>query len=253
MARRENRRLRAVSLLVYAGVAALGEALVARPALLFLQGLGIVHPVLPWRVPFGAVQFVLAQGIALCTVWLASRAALGRPPRLKLHAALLVLLAAALGLRGNIAAPLPPADPLPALLAGLRTAASAVERGSDEAAIDADLARLDPPGFVRFGRRLPMRAAAFVTVDGDAGAILDELHANLFALDVPGTICIARSGRHAFLTARTLDGFATLPDGKPAIVEVRGGAHSEPGRDPLLPAYPGMRSIADSVPEQRHR
>jgi hypothetical protein len=245
-ARRENRVLRALSLLVYAGIAALGEALAARPALLFLRGLGIFSVVLPCRVPFGAVQFILAQGIAVCAVWLASRAALGRPPRLALHAALLALLALAAGVRSQAAATLPPADPLPALLTGLRAAAGAVERGLDPAAIDAELATLDPPGFVRFGRRLPMRAKIIAVTDNREAPILDEFHAGLFALDLPGTICVSQGlgRRHAWLTARTLNGFAALPGGKPAVIEVRGGTRSEPGRDPLLPAYPGMRSLS---------
>jgi hypothetical protein len=243
-ARRENRVLRGLSLLVYAGIAALGEALVARPALLFLRGLGVFSVVLPWRVPLGAVQFILAQGIAVCALWLASRAALGRPPRLALHAALLALLALAVGVRSQVAAPLPPADPLPALLTGLRATASAVERGLGLAAIDAELATLDPPGFVRFGRRLPMHARTIISTGNGEAPILDELRAGLFALDAPGTICIARSGNHAWLTVRTLNGFAALPGGKPAVIEVRGATHSEPGRDPLLPAYPGMRSLS---------
>ena len=224
-----NRVLRALSLLLYAGVAALGEALVARPALLFVRGLGLCHAVLPWRVPLGALHFVLAQAIAICALWLASRAALQRPPRLMLHAALLVLLAIAVGVRSQAAAPLPPADPLPALLTGLRAAAVAVERGSNSAAIDAELARLEPPGFVRFGRRLPMRMSS------DAA---------------PGTVLLARDEHVARLTVNTENGLAML-SGHPAMIEVRGGRYVEPGRDPLLPAYPGMRSITDQnvVPE----
>jgi hypothetical protein len=224
-ARRESRMLRALSLLLYAGVVALGEALVARPALLFLRGLGISHAVLPWRVPFGALQLVLALGVAICAIWLA--AALGRPRRLKLHTALLLMLALALGVRSQTAAPQPPADPLPALLTGLRTAAVALEQGANPAEIDAELARLGPPGFVRFGRRLPMRMSSDV---------------------VPGTILLSRDEHVARLTVRTENGLAMLSGGRPAMIEVRGGTHSEPGRDPLLPAYPGMRSIAAEKP-----
>ena len=233
-----SRVLRASSLLLYSGVAALGEALIARPALLFLRGLGIFRAVLPWRVPFGAVQLALALAVALCTLCLGVRAALEKPPRLPLHAALLALLALSFAVRRVAEPSRPPADPLPALLTGLRTAAGAIARGQDGAALDAELAGLDPPGFVRFGRQLPMRAAL---VAGATGPLPDGRSS--IALDEPGTVCIARDEKAAWLTVRTLNGFAALPDGQPAVIEVRGGARSEPGRDPLLPAYPGMRSI----------
>jgi hypothetical protein len=240
--------LRVLSLLLYAAAAALGEALVARPALLFARGLGIFRTVLPWRVPFGALQLLLALGIAGCALLLGVRV-VRRQPRLRWHATLLALLALSLGVRGVADEPQPPADPLPALLIGLRTAAGAVEHsfGSawplDRAAIDAELARLDPPGYVRFGRRLPLRVALFACEDCGDGAPLEDTQTAL----EPGTVCVRspHQRRIAWLNVRTLNGFATLPDGKQAVIEVRGGTHTVPGRDPLLPAYPGMRLISE--------
>jgi hypothetical protein len=232
--------------LLYAAAAALGEALVARPALLFARGLGIFRTVLPWRVPFGVLQLLLALGMAGCALLLGVRV-VRRQPRLRWHATLLALLALSLCVRGVADEPQPPADPLPALLIGLRTAASAVERSFssarplDRAAIDAELARLDPPGYVRLGRRLPLRVALFTCANCGDGAPLEDTQTE------PGTVCVLspHERRIAWLNVRTLTGFATLPDGKQAVVEVRGGTHTVPGRDPLLPAYPRMRLISE--------
>jgi hypothetical protein len=242
--------LRAVSLVVYAGLAALGEALVARPALLFLRGLGLFHAVLPWRVPFGALQLILALGIALLTLLLAGRAALVRKPRMLLHAALLGLLASSFAVRSLAAEPRPPADPLPALLNGLRTAAEALDRSYagayavDLELIDDALAQLPSPGFTRGGRLLPLHARRVFTLD-TAGPMLHR-----FSGDEPGAIEIVLSSdkKSAWLTALSLSGFVRLGNGRVAVIESHGGTHSLPGRDPLVPAYPGMRSVTDSKP-----
>jgi hypothetical protein len=237
--------LRAVSLLVYAGLAALGEALVARPALLFLRGLGLFEATLPWRVPFGALYLVLALSIALLTILLAAPQ---RRRALPLHAALLVLLAVSFAFRGLGNEPRPPADPLPALLNGLRTAAEALDRtyagaySPDLAAINAALAQVSPPGFVRLGRRLPLRA---VEISAVHGPVLEPSGSS-----EPGTIYLALSEdrKSAWLTALANNGLARLGNGRAAVIEARGGTHSLPGRDPLVPAYPGMRSINDAKP-----
>jgi hypothetical protein len=242
--------LRAVSLVVYAGLAALGEALVARPALLFLRGLGLFHSVLPWRVPFGALQLIFALGIALLTLLLAGRAALVRKPRILLHAALLVLLASSFAVRSLAAEPRPPADPLPALLNGLRTAANALDRSYagayavDLKLIDDALAQLPSPGFTRGGRLLPLHARQVLMLD-TAGPMLHR-----FSGDEPGAIEIVLSSdkKSAWLTALSLSGFVRLGNGRVAVIESHGGTHSLPGRDPLVPAYPGMRSVTDSKP-----
>jgi len=237
--------LRAASLLVYAAVAALGEALVARPALLVLRGLGLFAAVLPWRVPFGAVQLALALAIALVTVLLAARPSPGK--RMPLHIALLALLALAFAVRGLAAEPQPPADPLPSLLNGLRTTADELDReyagaySPDLATIDAVLARLPPPGFVRRGRLLPLRAVRV----GAPGPELER-----FGGTEPGTIYIAvsRDKKSAWLTALSDQGIARLGNGRAAVIGARGGTHSLPGRDPLVPAYPGMRSVTGAKP-----
>jgi hypothetical protein len=240
--------LRAVSLLVYAVLAALGEAVVARPALLFLQGLGLFRSALPWRVPFGAPQLVLALSIAFVTLVLATRAALGQKARVPLHAALLCLLALSFAARSIAAEPSPPADPLPALLRGLRSAAEALDQGysrayqPDPVPLDAAVAQLGPPGFVLHGRLLPLRARVLPDASGPQ---LTKLMG-----DAPGIIyvAIARDRKCAWLTALSLPGIAQLASGRPAVVEARGGTHSLPGRDPLVPAYPGMRSLSDVKP-----
>jgi hypothetical protein len=240
--------LRAASLFVYAGLAALGEALVARPALLFLRSLGLFHAVLPWRVPFGAVQLVLALALALLTVLLASRAALGKKSRLSLHAALLGLLALSFAARSTAAEPQAAADPLPSLILGLRTAAEALDQdysqgyALDETPLETALGRLAAPGFVLRGRSLPLRARVLRDAPGPQ---LTKL-----AGDQPGLlyVAIASDRKSAWLTALSLNGIVRLASGRVAIIEAHGGTHSLAGRDPLIPAYPGMRSITDAKP-----
>ena len=55
--------------------------------------------------------------------------------------------------------------------------------------------------------------------------------------DPPGTIyvCISADEQRAWLSALSLEGVL------PATLQARAGTHSAPGRDPLVPAYPGMR------------
>jgi hypothetical protein len=239
--------LRAAYLCAYAALAALGEALVARPALVWLRGQGLLRPVLPWEVPLGGWAFLCGLLLAVFTLGLAWQAGLGRRLRVPQHAAFLLLLALCLAVRAGSGEPRPPADPAPALLSALRTAAESLDRDyrgryTPESAERA-LAQLSPPGFVRTGRALPLRARVLA---GALGPQLDPLPG-----DPPGTIYLALSAdaTAAWLTALTLHAgqpaiLRTL-SGKPALIEARAGTHSLPGRDPLVPAYPGMRSLQD--------
>lgn len=234
--------VRIAYLVVYAGLAAIGEGLVARPALLWAQGLGILRPTLPWQVPFGAAALGLSALVALATLWLASAVALGRRPRVPQHAAFLALLAACLALRAGTPEPSPPRDPSPSLLSGLRAAADELDRdfrGSyapDAGQIDGALAQIAPPGFRRLGRSIPLHARI---LPGAGGPQLEPLPG-----DEPGTIYLAvsKDRKTAWLTALTARGLLRTNSGKPALVEAHAGTHSLPGRDPLVPAYPGMRN-----------
>jgi hypothetical protein len=235
--------LRIAYLAVYATFAAVGEGLVARPALLWLRGQGILGAALPWEVPFGALALTLAALVALATLWLASGAALGRRPRVPQHAAFLILLGACLALRAATPAPSPPRDPGPALLQGLRAAAEEIDRdfhgayAPDASQIDGALARIASPGFRRFGRSLPLHARV---LSAAAGPQLVPLPG-----DEPGTIYVAVSKDRtaAWLTALALGGTLRTTSGQPALIEAHAGTHSLPGRDPLVPAYPGMRGV----------
>jgi hypothetical protein len=235
--------VRIAYLAAYAALAALGEALVARPALLFLRGLGLFRTVQPWDVPLGGLSLFCAALVALMTLWLASAAALGRRPRVPQHAAFLLLLAVCLAVRAGSGEPRPPRDATPALLDGLRAAATELD-GSfhdqytpDAAQLDAALAKLPAPGFRRLGRSLPLHARVLPAADGPQTDALPG--------DPPGTlyVSISRDRHAAWLTALGLRGIARLPSGKPALIEAHSGTHSLPGRDPLVPAYPGMRSV----------
>ena len=70
--------IRIVYLCAYGALAALGEALVARPALVWVQSQGIFHTALAREVPYGALLAVAAAALALFTLWLASRTAVDR-------------------------------------------------------------------------------------------------------------------------------------------------------------------------------
>lgn len=235
-------RVRIAYLAAYAALAALGEALVSRPALLWLRGQGVLRAALPWEVPLGGLAFLLAMLVALATLRLATQAALGRRPRVPQHAAFLLLLALAFALRSQAGEPLPPRDPSPALLAGLRALAVELDRdyrdgyAPEAAKLDAVLAQLPLPGFRRLGRALPLRVRVIAS---------DSAQAEPLPGDAPGTLYIALSTDRtaARLTALSLHGVLKLPSGKPALIEAHTGTHSLPGRDPLVPAYPGMRTV----------
>ena len=240
--------VRAAYLLFYGLFAALGAALLARPALLFARGLGLLRPVLPWEVPLGAVALLVFVALAGFTVALAVAVAVGRKPRLAEHAAFLALLAVAVVVRTTGAEPARAADPGLALLAGLRAAADAADaahaaRGSyelDEAVLEAALGPLQRPGFRHRGRDLSLRAKL---VTGAQGPQLAPESG-----DLPGTIIVAVSPdrSRAWLTALTLREGKTSPltsEGRPVVLQARAGTHSAPGRDPMVPAYPSMRAI----------
>lgn len=237
--------LRIAYLAAYAALAALGEALLARPALLWLRGQGILRAALPWEVPLGALSFLLAALVALFTLWLAAWAALGPRPRVPQHAAFLMLLALCLAVRGWSGEPRPPADPSPLLLEGLRTAAATLDRDYHDAyllapaPLDAALSNLAPSGYRRLSRALPLHVRVLFPA---SGAQLEPL-----AGDEPGTLYLAASAdrQSVWLTALALRSVLHLASGKPALVEAHAGTHSLPGRDPRVPAYPGMRSITD--------
>src|SRR5882672_10807855 len=106
----------------YAALAALGAALVAGPALLWLRSQGLFEAALAWEVRNGALLVVL-------TLWLALQAALCRSSRAPLHLAFLLGVGICLALRSASGDPRPPADPAPGLLDALRAAAEDLDRG----------------------------------------------------------------------------------------------------------------------------
>jgi hypothetical protein len=226
----------------YAAVAALGEALVARPGLLWLRSQGIFRPALAWDVPLGGLLLLCAALLAVFTLWLASDVAQGRRPRMPLHAAFLLLFGICFVLRSTAGDPRPPRDPAPALLDGLRAVADELDRGyagqyaPDAGQFSSALAQVAPPGFRRLGRGIPLHVRVLSAADG---ALLDPLEG-----DQPGTIyvSISKDRQSAWLTALTAgDAVLRLGSGRPAVVEAHGGTHSLPGRDPLVPAYPRAR------------
>ena len=235
--------IRLAYLAAYAGLAALGEALVARPALLWLRGQGLFGPALPWEVSLGALALLCAALVAIFTLWLASDAALGRRPRVPQHAAFLLLLAICFAVRSWGGDPRPPRDPLPSLLDGLRAAANEIDRDfhgsyvADAGQLNSALAQVAPPGYRRLGRSIPLHARV---LSGAEGPQLSAMPG-----DLPGTIyvAIAPDRKAAWITALGLRGILPLSSGKPALIEAHGGTHSQIGRDPLVPAYPGMRSV----------
>ena len=235
--------IRAAYLIVYAGIAALAEALVARPAMLWLRSQGLFRPAVAWGVPMGAVALALAVLVAALAFWLAANAGLGRKPRTPEHAALLGLLALCFVLRRAGGDPRPPADSVAPLLEAMRATADQLDRSwsagysTDPAPLDAVLAHLPDPGFRLHGRSLPLQARILAGAEGPQLNPLED--------DQPGTIYVAMSKdrQAAWITALSLDGVLKLASGKPAAIEAHTGSHSLPGRDPLVPAYPGMRSV----------
>jgi hypothetical protein len=227
----------------YAALAALGAALVARPALLWLRSQGLFEAALAWEVRNGALLVVSAALLAFLTLWLALQAALCRSSRAPLHLAFLLGVGICLALRSASGDPRPPADPTPGLLDGLRAAAEELDRGwtgqyaPDAARFSSSLAQVRPPAFRRHGRILPLQVRV---LSGAEGPQLEPLPG-----DQPGTIylSLSRDRQTAWLTALTLDGTLRLPARQPAVIEAHAGTHSLPGRDPALPAYPSTRSV----------
>jgi len=223
--------VRIVYLAMYAALAALGEALVAKPALLWLRSQGVLHAALPWEVPFGGLACLLALLVAALTVTLATLAALGVRPRAQQHAVFLVVIGACFSLRFVSAEPRPPGDPAPRLYEALRAAAGQLDQAYAGKYAPQPLVLGDSP-FRRFGRPLPLRARFLDDAEGPQRSPL--------AGDAPGTIYVAISADRtaAWLTALSTGGVLRH------AIEAHAGTHSLPGRDPLVPAYPGMKSVA---------
>jgi len=250
-----RRGVRVAYLVVYSAAAALGEGLLARPALLWLRGLGLLRPALPWQVPLGQTCCLLACTLGVFTLRLAAGFALKEKIRLGEHALFLLLLAFALVVRLSAAEPQPPRDPAPALLEGLRVAAAELDKSYrddlyplETGPIDAVLAKLPRPGFRLRGRELPI---SLQSAPGATGPLLQVPEAGL-----PGQILAAGLGTsRVWLTATTLRQGAPAIlqlDQRPVVLEARAGTHSAPGRDPLVPTYPGMRLLSDK-PLQKPR
>ncbi|HEY6909850.1 MAG TPA: hypothetical protein VI356_10800 [Myxococcales bacterium] len=228
----------------YAVVAALGEALVARPGLLWLRSQGILRPALAWDVPLGGLLLLSAALLAVFTLWLASHVAQGLRPRMPLHAAFLLLFGICFVLRSTAGDPRPPRDPGPSLLDGLRAVADELDRSyagqyaPDAAQFSSALAQVAPPGFRRLGRSIPLHVRVLSAADG---AILEPLEG-----DLPGTIyvSISKDRQSAWLTALAGgNAILRLASRQPAVIEAHAGTHSLPGLDPLVPAYPHARPV----------
>jgi hypothetical protein len=226
----------------YAAFAAFGAALLTRPALSWLRGLGPFAPALPAGGFAGGASAALLLLLVAGTLAMAIASALGRKPGLPSHAAFLGLVACALALRAASVQPVP-ADPEPALRDALRTAAAALDASfgaerryqPDVRALQAALDALPRSPFRR--RAKALRYTARLLHDA-AGARLEPLLG-----DLPATVyfALAPGGQGGWLSV------TTLRNGRvevlPAIVEARSGTHSEPGETLLLPRYPGMRTV----------
>src|SRR6185295_8567183 len=81
--------IRLLYLCAYAALAALGEALAARPALLWIRAQGVLSPALAWDVPCGPLLCACAAGVAVHTLALTSMLSRGRRPGPRLHLAFL--------------------------------------------------------------------------------------------------------------------------------------------------------------------
>src|SRR5438132_11226754 len=92
----------------YGALAALGEALVARPALTWVRAQGIFHTTLAWEVPSGALLAVAPAALALFTLGLSSPAAVGRTAPLPLHPGFLLPVGPVCPLRSPPRPPRPP-------------------------------------------------------------------------------------------------------------------------------------------------
>jgi hypothetical protein len=233
--------LRFFYLATYAAFAALGAALLTRPALSWLQGLGLFAPALPAGGFAGWVSAALLLLLVAGTLAMAVASALGRKPGLPWHAAFLGLVACALALRATSVQPVP-ADPEPALREALRAAAGALDASfgaerlyqPDVRALQAALDALP---------RSPIRHRA-KALRYTARLVHDAARAQLQPLpgDPPATVyvALAAGGQGGWLSVTTLrKGHLEV---LPAIIEARSGTHSEPGETFLLPRYPGMRT-----------
>jgi len=230
--------IRLAYLCTYAMLAATGEALVARPAALWIRSQGLFHPALAWDVRYGPLYGAAAAAVALCTAALASHAATTRKPARPLQVGFLLLVGTCFALRSASGEPQPPPDPAPVLFSALELAADELDRGyaafytADASRLASALTHAARAPFRRWGRQIPLRAR----IRSDAeGAQLDPLPD-----DQPGTIYVAisRDRQSAWLTALSLNRTFTLPSGRAAIAEARAGTHSAPGADPRIPSYP---------------
>jgi len=228
---------------LYAVLAALGAALLARPAFLWLYGLGLARPVRPWEVPLGGAAASLMVVLAAFTSGVLVHVARGGKLRRGHHFALLLLVGLALALRAGSGDIRAPADPAPRLIAGLRAASAALDAGyvltgryaPDAALIQGALSGLPGAGFVHRGHQLGLSAHI---LHGMHGPQLEALPG-----DLPGTIYVAISSdeQRAWFSALSLHRVL------PITVEATAGTHSAPGFDPFLPVYP------DAPPPSRLR
>ncbi len=245
--RRPRPLLRALNALLFGAFAAAAFGAIARRAWLFWSSQGVLHPALPWDVPMGALFLSLALLLALETLRTGALAASGSPLRARDRWPLLLLVLGSFATRLAAAEPRPPASPTARLVSALRLAAETLDRGYrdaghysfDEAALEQALAPLGSSGFVYRGHDLPLRVRA-----------LDQDAAQRAPLpgDLPGVLYVAhpRDGQRAWLSAVTLDGSSAAmlpaPSGRALLIDARAGTHSAPGRDPLLPEYPGAKA-----------
>jgi hypothetical protein len=251
---RAGAKLRAAYAVVYGAAAIFGAALLTPTAVDFVRGLGLVRPVLDVPRPAGAPALFLLVLLGALTMRFALALVQGSRPRLREHGVFLFLIAAAIAVLAVAGPGRPPPDPTPALEAGLRAAAHALEATwtggryePDPAALSAAVARLPSPGFVLRGRRLPLLVRLAPLALREAGPDLGVVEPS--PDDVPGTIYVALSGdgTRAWLSAVTLGPSRPEPlraGARPLVVQARRGIHGAIGSDPLLPAYPGRRAYA---------
>ncbi|MBS2026210.1 MAG: hypothetical protein JST92_27730 [Deltaproteobacteria bacterium] len=246
--KRPSLLLRALNAVVYGGFAALGAGLVGRPAALSLAGFGLVAPRLAWTVPLGGLfvfLFVCLAALLLPHAW---PLALGLRARMGERAALLIAVGLAFALRMAVPAPRPPEDPGPLLVEALRVTANALDRDyvndksyrPDAAKLSAEVAPLGRTGFVHHGRPLELHVQV---LDGPERPQVAPVAAP------PGTVLVSLSParQRALVWVLTPDGLAAAPlrkpKGAPVIVVARSGSHGSPGRDPLMPDYPGWQPV----------
>jgi hypothetical protein len=224
---------------IYGTFAVLGTALLSRPALDWVRGLGLFAPVLPLRQPLGWVSAALLLLLVAGTIAMATRVALGVRPGIAGHAAFLLLVACALALRAG-SDPASRSDPDPALRDALGAAASALDASyALERRYDPDVRKLQaaldalPRSPFRFrGQAIRYTVRLLRAASGPQREPLPG--------DGPATVyaAIAQGAQRGWLTVTTLrDGRVSVLR---ATLEARFGAHAEEGRDLLVPPYPGM-------------